>query len=110
PSLSRPDALPLTAEDLPVRPRVPEFTRLILSSDGSLWLERFAVPSDEWKEWLQLDLNLQPKAVLRIPRLYHVHDLRSDFALIEQVDSLGVERLFAVPIASSGTSNNVAHR
>lgn len=99
-------------EDRPSKARLPEFTRVIHSSDGFVWMEMFDPPSSPARRWLRLDARLRPEGTVLVPRSYGVLDFRDEMLLAVETDQLGVEKLMVVPMrqAPKGTVERAASR
>jgi hypothetical protein len=92
-----------TWEDGPVRPTRPAFERLVVDSDGRIWIGRHATPDASAREWVMADRDGRPVARVSLPAAFHpltppveLLDAQGDLVLVlrrSEVDEEIVELL-----------------
>lgn len=71
----------------------PSFARVLLSDDGTLWIEHFHRPGAERREWVVFTPAGEWLRTVEVPERMTVQDAGADWILALTTDELGVERV-----------------
>jgi hypothetical protein len=81
--------------ELPARPVLPVFSRLLGGFDGRLWVRQHPIPESENVHWVAMGADLQPELKLYVPLDLEVLDLDRNRALVLERGPFG-ETLISV--------------
>jgi 6-bladed beta-propeller len=79
--------------DLPMPELVPVGSRLVVSADDHLWIERYRLPWDTIRRWDVLDPRGRYLGAVETPARLDVYQIGTDFLLGRMRDSLDVEQV-----------------
>jgi hypothetical protein len=82
-----------------VADRFPAFGILRLGRDGRLWIREFPKPRETTgHRWIAFTADGEFDCRLATPRFAEVYEFGADYVLVQDPDSLGVERVRQYPI------------
>lgn len=86
------------SEDLPVRPTIPAFDRLLVDSQGHLWVRDYLLSSDDEPRWSVYDREGKWVATARTPARLEVYQIGPDWVLGRARDEMDVEYVRVHPL------------
>lgn len=90
---------PLVNDARPVADRFPAFGLLRIGRDGRFWIREFPRPRDTTgHHWIAFTADGEYDCRLDTPRFAQVYEFGADYVLVQDPDSLGVERVRQYPI------------
>jgi hypothetical protein len=91
---------PLITDARPVADRFPAFGSLRIGRDGRLWVREFPRPRDATgHHWIAFTAEGRFDCRLDTPRFAEVYEFGADYVLVQDPDSLGVERVRQFPLS-----------
>ncbi|HET9065517.1 MAG TPA: hypothetical protein VFN22_06850 [Gemmatimonadales bacterium] len=84
---------PLISAKRPVAERYPAVTRIVMGTDGRIWVRGYAPSEATTREWIAFSREGRAVCRAELPEVDYLYEIGRDYLLTHERDSLGVERV-----------------